>query len=425
MKSNPSSPSLPDSVLSASHIEDWRSFFPALSQEVNNRPLIYLDNAATTLRPVQVVDAVSAYYTTINANVHRANHHLGHRSTETYEGTRKKTAAFIGAAKDTEIIFTRGTTESINFVAEVLGDTLLNEGDTVVLTQSEHHSNMLPWLRLKAKKGIHIAYIPVDNNGRVNMSEYEQLMERNPGVRLVSIGHASNLTGVVHPVHEMTRMAKSKGAMVLIDGAQAVAHHRVNVEEIGCDFYAFSAHKMYGPMGIGVLYMKDVWHEILPAYQFGGGMIDRVQFDGFSYADAPYKYEAGTPNVAGAAGLSAAIDFMCKTIDFDAAVSQEQSLLGYMLEEMKRISQVKIIGTGSVPHDPIVSFYVEGVHHYDIATMLDGYGVAVRAGHHCVQPLLEHWGLEGTVRASLSFYNTKAEVDAFLQALERVLLLLV
>ncbi len=424
MKSNPSSQPSANSVFNDTQVEDWRAFFPALDQQVNGRPLIYLDNAATSLRPIQVIGAVSDYYSTINANVHRANHFLGHQSTRIYEAARQRVADFIGASSSGEIVFTKGTSESINFVAAALSEHVLQPGDTVILTESEHHSNMVPWIHLKQRLGIRLEYIPVEPSGEADIAVFERILEQSPNVRLVSIAHASNLTGAVHPLHEMTRMAKRFGALVMIDGAQGVVHHRVDVEEIGCDFYAFSAHKMYGPMGVGVLYIKEALHEMVGPYQFGGGMIDAVHFDRVSYAAAPYKYEAGTPNVAGAAGLLAAIDFMTKTLDFEAAVTQEQMLLGHLEEGLSGIRGVSMLGQGDHPKDPIVSFYVPGVHHYDIATMLDGFGVAVRAGHHCVQPLLRKWGLEGTIRASLSFYNTKGEIDAFLTALERVLAML-
>ncbi len=421
MNSNPSSPKLTSKAPLTAQVAQWRSYFPALEQKVHGHPLVYLDNAATSLKPHSVIEEITRYYSTINANVHRANHSLGHASTEVYEAARSRIANFIGAKDVSSIVFTKGTTDSLNFLADTLGTSFLKPGDAVLLTESEHHSNMVPWIELIAKRGIQLVYLPVDRSGHLDMEAYVDLLDSRSDIRLLTIAHSSNLTGAVHPLKEMITKAKAKGISVLVDGAQGVVHQSVNVTGLGCDFYAFSGHKLYGPMGIGVLYIHPKWFATLPPYQYGGGMISEVQFDRVTFAEEPYKYEAGTPNVAGAAGLKAAIEFLDDEIDLSAAWEHEQHLYKRLLHGVEQIEGVSVLGGGDRAQDPIVSFYVEGVHHYDLATMLDGLGVAVRAGHHCVQPLLRKWGLKGTVRASLAFYNTEAEVDYFLQSLERVL----
>lgn len=393
---------------------DYRNDFPALSQSVNGNSLIYFDNAATSLKPQQVIDYVSEYYASINSNVHRAGHFLSIKATEAYENARENVASFINAKNSNEIIFTKGTTESINLLADVLRQSVLKKGDEIILTKMEHHSNIVPWVSLKENIGINIKTIDFDDTGELILDNFEKLF--TPNTKVVSISHSSNVLGTINPIKKIVEFAKNKGIITIIDGAQAIVHEKVDVQEIDCDFYCFSGHKVYAPMGIGVLYgKKDKLQELRP-YQKGGGMIDKVSFDKITYNELPYKFEAGTPNVSGAIGLSTAIDYINK-IGIEKIKIYEQSLLKYTTDKMLEIQDLQIYGVAS-EKDPIISFSIKGIHHYDLGMILDQFGIAIRTGHHCTQPLMERFNLNGAARISLAFYNTKEEIDYFIEKLK-------
>lgn len=403
-------------------VECWRSHFPQLERRVHDRPLVYLDNAATSLKPRDVIEAVQQYYLRDNANVHRANHALGHASTTVYEEARKAAARWIGASSEEEIIFTAGTTDSINALATALSKSYLQRGDVVLLSELEHHSNIVPWLELSQRMGIQLVYLPVaEDDDRIVTALVEHIERHRP--RLLAVTHASNLTGRVLPVERMAEVARQYEVPVMVDGAQGIVHHRVDIDKLGLDFYAFSSHKLYGPMGIGVLYIRKKWHDLLPPFRFGGGMIDEVDYQSVTYAQAPYKYEAGTPHVAGAAGFRAALRFL-ESIHWEEALTYEQHLLRVAIDALRKLDGIRLLGHEGGSYDPIVSVYAPDVHHYDLAVLMDQMGVAVRAGHHCVQPYLKKLGLKGTVRISLAFYNTEEEVEYCADALKRSLQIL-
>ena len=396
-----------------------RDDFPVLRQTVNGKPLVYFDNAATTQKPVQVIDRESNYYLNENSNVHRGVHELSQKATETYEKARNYIAGFIHAADAAEIIFTRGTTESVNLMANSFGS-FIQAGDEILITSMEHHSNLVPWQQLCFRKGARLVDVETRENGEIDMESFKNALSDK--TRLAAFTHISNVLGTINPVKEMTRLAHEAGSAVLIDGAQAMAHVPVNVQDIGCDFYAFSGHKVYAPMGIGVLYGKKEWLQKLPPYQFGGEMIDQVHFDKTTFNALPYKFEAGTPNVAGALGLEAALRYI-EGYGIENIRTYEDDLLAYATEELRQVNGLQIIGTAA-EKTAVISFVVDGVHPYDLGVLLDKMGVAVRTGNHCAQPLVESYGLTGTVRMSLAVYNAKKEIDIFMGALQKALTML-
>ena len=400
-------------------ITNIRNDFPVLRQTVNGKPLVYFDNAATTQKPVQVIDRISNYYLNENSNVHRGVHELSMKATETYENARSYIAGFIHAADSSEIVFTRGTTEAINLVASSL-ESFISKGDEILITSMEHHSNLVPWQQLCFRKGARLVVVETQENGEIDLESLKNALTDK--TRLAAFAHISNVLGTINPVKEMTRLAHEAGSAVLIDGAQALAHIPVNVQDIGCDFYAFSGHKAYAPMGIGALYGKKEWLNQLPPYQFGGEMIDQVYLDKTTFNVLPYKFEAGTPNVAGALGLEAALRYM-ESYGIENIRAYEDSLLALAMEELQKIDGLRIIGTAA-EKTAVISFVVDGVHPYDLGTLLDKMGVAVRTGNHCAQPLVESFGLTGTVRMSLAMYNTKEEMSTFMGALQKALAML-
>ncbi|GKR01723.1 aminotransferase class V-fold PLP-dependent enzyme [Aeromonas caviae] len=393
-----------------------RGQFPALAQEVNGHPLVYLDNAATTQKPQAVLDAINHYYRTDNANVHRAAHALSGRATRAFEDARETVARFINAPRSHEVIWTRGTTEAINLVAQSWGMSELRAGDEIVLSTLEHHANIVPWQLVAQRTGAVIRVIPLDERGDLDIAAYLALL--GPRTRLVSVAHVSNALGTVNPVKEMVAAAKAVGALSLIDGAQAVAHLVVDVQAIGCDFYAFSGHKLYGPTGIGVLWGRTELLERMPPWQAGGEMIDRVSFSGTTFNTLPFKFEAGTPHIAGAIGLAAAIDFVT-TQDRAALVRHEQALTDHLVAGLQQVPGLRLVGEPG-QRAGAVSFLLDEIHPQDAATLLDMQGIALRVGHHCAMPLMESLGIGGTLRASLACYNNRDDVDALLAALHKL-----
>ena len=408
-------PIIPASV-KAFDVERVREDFPALHQDVHGKPLVYLDSAATTLKPQSVIDAVDQVYARDCANIHRAVHLLSQRATAQFEEAREKVRAFLNASKTTEIVFTRGTTEAINLVAQSWGRGALRDGDEVLVTELEHHSNIVPWQLLCQQTGAKLVVVPMTDRGEILREAFEQsLSERT---RLVAMAHVSNALGTVLPVTELISLAHERGALVLLDGAQAVSHVDVDVHALDCDFYAFSGHKLYGPTGIGVLYGKERLLEEMPPYQGGGDMIRSVTFEETIYNDLPYKFEAGTPHIAGAVGLGAAIDYFSS---FDAGLihAHENAVLRYATEALEAVPGLRVVGTapGKVA---ALSFLMESAHPHDIGTVVDAEGVAIRTGHHCAQPVMEHFGIAATARASLGMYNSFGDVDALVTALRKV-----
>lgn len=393
-----------------------RSQFPALAQEVNGHPLIYLDNAATTQKPQAVLDAIAHYYSADNANVHRAAHALSGRATRAFEAARETVAHFINAPRSQEVIWTRGTTEAINLVAQSWGLSELRAGDEIVLSTLEHHANIVPWQLAAQRTGTLIRVIPLDQHGDLDMAAYRAML--GPRTRLVSVAHVSNALGTVNPVKEIVAAAKAVGALTLIDGAQAVAHLEVDVQAIGCDFYAFSGHKLYGPTGIGVLWGKTELLERMPPWQAGGEMIDRVSFAGTTFNALPFKFEAGTPHIAGAIGLAAAITFIDGQ-DRAELVRHEQALTDYLVTGLRQVPGLRLVGEPA-QRAGAVSFLLDEIHPQDAATLLDMQGIALRVGHHCAMPLMESLGIGGTLRASLACYNDRDDVDALLAALHKL-----
>jgi cysteine desulfurase/selenocysteine lyase len=397
-------------------VDRIREDFPILHQQVHGRPLVYLDNAATTQKPQAVIDALAGYYTADNANVHRGVHLLSERATEAYEGARARIQRFLNAADPREIVFLRGTTEAINLVAQTYGRRALGPGDEVLITALEHHSNIVPWQMLCEDKGARLRVVPIGDAGDVDLGAYAALL--GPRTKLVSIAHVSNALGTVLPVERMVALAHRWGAPVLVDGAQAVAHMPVDVRSIDCDFYAFSGHKALGPTGIGVLYGKSALLERMPPFQGGGDMIKAVSFEKTVYNDPPYKFEAGTPNIAGAVGLGAALDYL-SGLGLDRIAAYEHELLAYGTAALAAVAGVRLIGTAREKAG-VLSFVVEGVHAHDVGTILDREGVAVRTGHHCAMPVMTRFEVAATTRASLAFYNTRDEIDALVRGLRKV-----
>ncbi len=394
-----------------------REDFPILKQTINGRPLVYLDNAATSQKPQAVLDALVNYYTTENSNVHRGVHTLSQRATDSYEAARSKARQFINAAKDEEVIFVRGATEGINLVAQTYGRQNIGPGDEIIISAMEHHSNIVPWQILSQEKGARLKIVPVNDDGELLLDEYEKLL--NPRTKLVSIVHQSNALGTINPVEQIVELAHRQGVPVLLDGAQAVAHVPVDVTRLGCDFYVFSGHKLYGPTGVGVLYGKAGLLEEMPPYQGGGEMIRSVTFEQTLYNTIPNKFEAGTQNIAGSIGLGAAIDYVAG-LGLDNIAAYEKELLDYGTKRLAEIGPLRLIGAAR-RKGSILSFVMDEVHPHDVGTILDVEGIAVRTGHHCAQPLMERFGVPATVRASLAFYNTKEEIDTLVKGIDRVI----
>lgn len=393
-----------------------REDFPILSREVYGKPLVYLDNAATTQKPRQVVDAMVEEYYNVNANVHRGVHYLSQRATDLHEAAREKVRAFIHAGKTEEIIFTRGTTESLNLVASSFCDAFMKEGDEVIVSTMEHHSNIVPWQLQASKKGIVLKVIPMNEKGEILLDAYEQLFTER--TKIVSITHVSNVLGTVNPVKEMIAVAHAHCVPVMVDGAQSAPHFAVDVQDLDCDFYAFSGHKMYGPTGVGVLYGKEEWLDKMPPYQGGGEMIEHVTFEKTTFERLPFKFEAGTPDYVATHGLATAIDYIT-ALGMDNVSAHEKMLTQYAMQQMATIDGMRFFGEAE-GKDAVVSFLVKDIHHLDMGTLLDRLGIAVRTGHHCAQPLMDRLGILGTVRASFALYNTKEEVDALVAGIRRV-----
>lgn len=397
-------------------IEGCRHHFPLLNERVNGKALIYFDNAATSQKPQMVIDATMRYYLLENSNIHRGVHYLSEQATRLYEASREKVRGFLNAGSTKEIIFVRGTTEAINLVASSYGRTHVGRGDEVLISAMEHHSNIVPWQMLCEEREAVLRVIPMDTNGELILGEYERLLSDR--TKIVALSHISNALGTVNPVKEMTAMAHRRGIPVLLDGAQAVPHMKVDVRDLECDFYAFSSHKMFGPTGVGILYGRERLLEMMPPYQGGGDMIKSVTFKKTIYNDLPGKFEAGTPNIAGGIGLGAAIEYMAQ-LDLDAIHGYEQDLLQYATTEVGKVPGLRIIGTAKEKAS-VLSFVMEGIHPHDIGTILDDQGIAIRTGHHCAQPVMEFFGVPATARASFAFYNTKDEIDHFVKALLKV-----
>jgi len=398
-------------------IHKIRQDFPVLDQQVNGAPLIYFDNAATTQKPKSVIDALSHYYASDNANIHRGIHALAERATTAFELTRTKLKDFLNAPSSDQVILTSGTTASINLVAQTFGRANFSKGDKILISNLEHHSNIVPWQMIAEEKGAIIEVIPVDEDGVLDVAAYRNLLDAT--VKLVAVNHVSNAIGTINPIAEMIELAHAHGAKVLIDGAQSVAHLEVDVQALDIDFFAFSAHKLFGPTGVGVLYGKRELLESMPPYQGGGEMIKEVSFEGTTYNELPYKFEAGTPNIADVIAFSAAIDYV---IGFSKEVlfKQELALLAYATEQLKAIPGLRIIGNAP-DKIAVISFVIDGLHPQDMGVLLDKFGIAIRTGHHCVQPLMKRFGLLGTCRASFAFYNTFEEIDLFVKALRRTI----
>lgn len=393
-----------------------RGDFPILSRTVYNRPLVYLDNSATTQKPRVVVDSIVREYYSENANVHRGVHFLSQQATDLYEQARGRVRTFINARSDKEIVFTRGTTESLNLVASSFGERFMGEGDEVIISAMEHHSNIVPWQLLQERKGIRLRIIPINDRGELLLDEYEKLF--NKRTRIVAVSHVSNVLGTVNPVKQIAAVAHAHGVPVLVDGAQSVPHIAVDVQDMDCDFFVFSGHKVYGPTGIGVLYGKESLLNELPPYQGGGEMIKNVHFEHTEYEDAPLRFEAGTPDYVGAHALAAAIDYV-SALGMENIAAHEHSLLAYATERMNCIPGMRIFGQAE-NKSAVLSFVVGNIHPLDLGTLLDRFGVAVRTGHHCAQPLMERMGVQSMARASFALYNTREEVDTLCESIERI-----
>ena len=402
------------------NIKKIRSDFPILSTEVNGKPLTYLDNAATTQKPQQVIDAILDYYQNYNSNIHRGTHHLSNLATQAHESARRTVKNYINAEHDHEIIFTRGTTEAINLVAFSFGEAFVKPGDEVIVTELEHHSNFVPWQMMCERRRAHFRVVPFNENGDLRLDIFEKLLSDK--TRLVAFNHVSNSLGTVNPAKQIIKMAHDAGAAVLVDAAQSIQHIEHDVQDLDADFYAFSGHKIYGPTGIGVLFGKENWLDAMPPYQGGGEMIDLVTIDKTTYNKLPFKFEAGTPNIVGPIGLAAAIRYI-NALDFEEVMAYEDEVLEYGLEKLRKIDGITIYSNAK-RHASIMAFNVEGVHHFDLGTLLDTKGIAVRTGHHCTQPIMTALGIEGTVRASLAIYNTKEEIDILADAICKVLKML-
>jgi len=398
-------------------LQKIREDFPILDQKIYNRPLVYFDNAATTQRPQQVIDALNATYTTYYGNIHRAAHFLADKATAAYEETRDKVKNLINAESREQIIFTKGTTESINLVAFAFGEAFVKAGDEIIVSEMEHHSNIVSWQLMAGRKGAKIVMLPIDDDGRLMIEKLDELI--TPNTKLIAVAHVSNVLGTINPIAEIARIAHNKGIRILVDGAQAAPHLQIDVQALDVDFYALSAHKMYGPNGVGVLYGKKELLEQLSPYQGGGEMISEVKFSGTTYNELPYKFEAGTPNISGVIAFGAAIDYI-NSVGLENLAAWEHELLDYATSKLLAIPGLKIYGTQALKSG-VISFNVEGVHFFDLGTMLDKFGIAVRTGHHCADPLMDHFNIQGTVRASFAVYNTKEEIDVFIEALKKVI----
>ena len=396
--------------------DEVRNDFPILSRTVYDRPLVYLDNAATTQKPLCVLDAMRDEYLNVNANVHRGVHYLSQKATDLHEAARERVRSFINARSTNEIVFPRGTTESINLVVSSFCDEFMTEGDEVILSVMEHHSNIVPWQLQAARKGIAIRVIPMNDRGELLVDEFEHLFTDR--TRIVSVAHVSNVLGTVNDVDEIVRISHQHGVPVMIDGAQSTPHFKVDVQSMDCDFFVFSGHKMYGPTGVGVLYGKEEWLDRLPPYQGGGEMIESVSFDKTVFAHLPFKFEAGTPDYVATHGLAKAIDYM-EEIGLDRISAHERELTRYCMERLRNIDGMRLFGE-SEGKDAVVSFLVGDIHHLDLGTLLDRLGIAVRTGHHCAEPLMQRLGIQGTVRASFALYNTKEEIDILADGITRV-----
>jgi cysteine desulfurase/selenocysteine lyase len=400
-------------------IQKIRSDFPTLSQEVHKKPLVYFDNGATTQKPQVVIDRVNNYYQNENSNVHRGVHHLSQLATAAHENARVTVQKFIGAAKAHEVIFTKGTTESINLVAHSLGKKYIQEGDEILISTMEHHANIVPWQMVCEEKGATLKVIPITDDGEIELDVYQSML--NERTKIVSFTHISNALGSIQDAKEMVRMAHEVGAKVLVDGAQAVSHLAVDVQDLDCDFYVFSGHKIFAPMGVGVVYGKEKWLEEMPPYQTGGEMIKIVTFEKTTFNDLPHKFESGTPNVGGILGLEAAIQYV-NQLGLDKIAAYEHELLEYATEHMQAIEGLKIYGNAKQKAS-LISFVLEDIHHFDAGTIIDHMGIALRTGHHCTQPLMQRFDISGTIRPAFSFYNTKEEIDLLIKAINQVKLM--
>lgn len=398
------------------NVEEIRADFPILARTVYGKPLVYLDNGATTQKPRCVVDAITDEYYSVNANVHRGVHFLSQQATELHEASRETVRRFINARSTNEIVFTRGTTESINLLASSFGEAFLGEGDEVIVSTMEHHSNIVPWQLLQMRKGIKLRVIPMNDCGELLLDEYERLFTER--TRIVCVTHVSNVLGTVNPAKDMIATAHAHGVPVLVDGAQSIPHMPVDVQALDADFYVFSGHKVYGPTGVGVLYGKEEWLDKLPPYQGGGEMIQHVSFERTTFNELPFKFEAGTPDYIGTTGLARALDYVT-TLGMDRIAAYEHDLTEYATRRLKEIPGMRIFGEAA-EKGSVISFLVGDIHHFDMGTLLDRLGIAVRTGHHCAQPLMQRLGIEGTVRASFALYNTKEEIDALVAGVERV-----
>lgn len=398
------------------NIQKVRDDFPILSRTVYDRPLVYLDNAATTQKPLCVLDAMRDEYLNVNANVHRGVHYLSQQATDLHEAARETVRRFINAPKTEEIIFTRGTTESINLVVSSFCEEFMGEGDEVIVSVMEHHSNIVPWQLQAAKRGIALKVIPIDDSGNLLMDGYEKLFSDR--TKIVSVAHVSNTLGTVNPVKDIVRIAHEHGVPVMVDGAQSTPHFKVDVQDLDCDFFAFSGHKIYGPTGVGVLYGKEEWLDRLPPYQGGGEMIESVSFERTVFERLPFKFEAGTPDYVATHGLATALNYV-SALGMDNIAAHERELTAYCMEQMQTIPGIRLFGT-TPDKDAVVSFLVGDIHHLDMGTLLDRLGIAVRTGHHCAQPVMDRLGVQGVVRASFALYNTKEEIDALVSGVKRV-----
>ena len=402
------------------NINEIRQQFPVLDQQVYGKPLVYLDNAATTQKPLCVIERERDYYLHENCNIHRGVHYLSQKATEAYEHARQTVADFIHAKEAREIVFTRGTTESLNLLATAFEHYCIEEGDKILVTAMEHHSNLVPWQQMVQRHHGQLFVVPMDDKGVLDLDQYEKLLQKSP--KVVSIAHISNVLGTINPVKQMVAMAHKYGIPVVIDGAQSMAHHPIDVQDLDCDFFVFSGHKMYAPMGIGGLYGKAEWLEKLPPYQFGGEMVDTVSFEKTTFNVLPFKFEAGTPNVGAALGLETAIQFL-QSLDRNEVEAHETQLLQSAIQQLSEIDGVHFIGEAK-QRSGLVSFVIEGIHPYDLGTIIDKMGVAVRTGHHCAEPVMTRFGIPGTVRASFALYNTLEEVEIFVKAVKKAAIML-
>ena len=402
------------------NINEIRAQFPILDQQVYGKPLVYLDNAATTQKPLCVIDRERDYYLHENCNIHRGVHYLSQKATEAYEHARQTVASFVNAKESHEIVFTRGTTESLNLLATSFEHLLINEGDKVLVTAMEHHSNLVPWQQMVKRHHGQLLVVPMDDKGVLDLEQYEKLLKEGP--KVVSIAHISNVLGTINPIKQMIVTAHEYDIPVVIDGAQSIAHHQIDVQNLDCDFFVFSGHKMYAPMGIGGLYGKTEWWEKLPPYQFGGEMVDRVSFEKTTFNVLPFKFEAGTPNVGAALGLETAVQFL-QSLDREEVERYEAQLLQSAIQELSQVDGIRFIGEAE-HRSGLVSFIIEGVHPYDLGTIIDKMGVAVRTGHHCAEPVMTRFGIPGTVRASFALYNTMEEVEIFVNAVKKAAIML-